>query len=140
MQKGETGRVLIVLIDAGASFELNKNNRQLLGKLMVAVRDGQKDVLEGIVQQLGGALNEDIRSELAKQVLEAKISVGQKLLWFFHILEKNHIAIPNELLNIMRFFATGQALFDRGSSSPLTTYEAQKDFVQADQLDSAINH
>ncbi len=139
VQKGEDGRVRIVLIDAGASFELSKNNRRLLGKLMVAVRDGQKDVLEGIVEQLGGILTGNIRTELTDQVLESKTSVGQKLLWFFHILEKNHIAMPNELLNIMRFFATGQALFDRGSSSPLVTDEAQKDFVQADQLDSVIN-
>lgn len=139
VQKGEDGRVRIVLIDAGASFGLSKNNRRLLGKLMVAVRDGQKDVLEGIVEQLGGTLTDNIRTELTDQVLEPKISVGQKLLWVFHILEKNHIAMPNELLNIMRFFATGQALFDRGSSSPLITDEAQKDFVQVDQLDSAIN-
>ncbi|MDD5108640.1 MAG: AarF/UbiB family protein [Candidatus Omnitrophica bacterium] len=139
VQKGKNGRVRIVLIDAGASFGLNKSNRQLLGKLMVAVRDGQKDVLEDIVQRLGGVLNEDIRSELTKQVLEANISVGQKLLWFFHILEKNRIVIPNELLNIMRFFATGQALFDHGNSNSLTTRETQEDFVQADQLNNAIN-
>ena len=47
--------------------------------------------------------------------------------------------MPNELLNIMRFFATGQALFDHGNSSSLTTSEGQKIFVQAEQLDEVIN-
>ncbi|MFH1359902.1 MAG: AarF/UbiB family protein [Candidatus Omnitrophota bacterium] len=136
IQKGENGRVRIVLIDAGASFGLNKNNRRLLGKLMVAVRDSQKDVLENIIQELGGTLNRDIRNELVTQVLQSKNSVGQKLLWFFHILEMNHIEMPNELLNIMRFFATGQALFDRGNSGSVD--EAQEDFVQAEQLDRVI--
>ncbi|MBF0388389.1 MAG: hypothetical protein HQL20_11180 [Candidatus Omnitrophica bacterium] len=137
VQKLENGRVRIVLIDAGASFGLNKNNRRLLGKLMVAVRDSQGDVLEGIVQQLGGTLNDEIRRGLAEQVLQSKDSVGQKLLWFFHILEKNRIVIPGELLNIMRFFATGQALFDRGNSG--SADGAQKDFFTADQLDRAID-
>jgi hypothetical protein len=82
-------------------------------------------------------LNEEIKGELVAQVLGSKDSVGQKLLWFFHILEKNHVGMPNELLNIMRFFATGQALFDRGNSGAVDA--AQKDFAQLDQLERVID-
>jgi predicted unusual protein kinase regulating ubiquinone biosynthesis (AarF/ABC1/UbiB family) len=148
IQKGENGRVRIVLIDAGASFGLNKSNRRLLGKLMVAVRDSQKNILESIVQELGGVLNDDIRSELTTEVLQSRNSVGQKLLWFFHILEKNHIAMPNELLNIMRFFATGQALFNYGEAASTnetpptsgpTSGTTEDSAILAEQLDTAID-
>ena len=104
IQRDKDGRIRVILIDAGASFGIAKNNRRLLGRLMVAVRDGQGDVLESLVQELGGTVTDDIRTDLNAEVLEPRSSVGQKLLWFFHILEKSHIAIPNELLNIMRFF------------------------------------
>lgn len=137
VQKGENGRVRIILIDAGASFDLAKNNRRLLGKLMVSVRDNQGGVLEGIVQELGGTVNDEMKRELADQVLGSHDSVGQKLLWFFHVLEKNHVRLPNELLQIMRFFATGQALFDRGNPGAIN--EAQNDFAQTDQLERIID-
>jgi len=135
IQKGENGKVRIILIDAGASFSINKTNRRMLGKLMVAVRDNQSDVLESIIQQLGGTLNDEMRQELADQVLGSKDSVGQKLLWFFHILEKNNVQMPNELLQIMRFFATGQALFGRGDSAMINPAEKEPAVI----LDQMIN-
>ncbi len=137
VQKGKNGRVRVVLIDAGASFSISKVNRKLLGKLMTAIRDGQQDVLEDIVQRLGGTVSDKMRDELANKITQSTSSVGQRLLWFFHIIEKEQVKIPVELLNIMRFFATGQALFDRGNSG--STDGAQKDFSQADQLDRAID-
>ncbi|MBN1354288.1 MAG: hypothetical protein JW994_06440 [Candidatus Omnitrophica bacterium] len=101
----------IVFIDLGSCAAISIENRRRLLSLYNGIQNNDIDMIISVIQTIS-PVSGKLKSEIYEEVICSRNSPVKKVLRLFHILEKNNIDMPDELMSIGRFLGSAGYLFD----------------------------